>query len=53
MRWTGRSPSKWKGEIKEVHEFIDAVVEELRSFIREMDESSDQREAIFGGFRIG
>jgi len=42
-----------EGEIKEVHEFIDAVVEELRSFIREMDESSDQREAIFGGFRIG
>jgi len=42
-----------EGEIREVHEFIDAVVEELRSFIRETDETSDQREPIFSGFRIG
>ncbi|MEQ9823514.1 MAG: acylphosphatase [Puniceicoccaceae bacterium] len=41
-----------EGELKEVHEFIDAVVDELRSYIRESDESSEHREPIFQGFRI-
>ena len=42
-----------EGEIQEVHEFIDAVVEELRSYIRESDETSETREPLFNGFRIG
>ncbi len=41
-----------EGEIKEVHEFIDAVEEELRTYIRETDESSENRDSLFSGFRI-
>jgi len=41
-----------EGEIQEVHEFIDAVVEELRSYIRESEETSENREPLFNGFRI-
>ncbi|MCG8529009.1 MAG: acylphosphatase [Opitutales bacterium] len=42
-----------EGERDEVNAFVDEVVLEMRSYIKEFDESTDQRTSQYSGFRIG